>query len=541
MLMTAAQAIVTALELEGVSVVFGYPGAAICPLYDALGRSTLRHILVQQEQNGGHAANGYARITGRPGVCLATSGPGATNLITALATAYMDSVPLVAITGQVSTELLGRDVFQEADITGACEPFTKHSYLVKDARALPRIIKEAFYIAGTGRKGPVLIDVPIDVQEARIDFAYPEAVDIRGYKPSSKGNKAQLGRVMSALGAATRPVMCVGGGVFGANAVDEVRALAEGCALPVVSTLMGLGVMPSAHALYFGMLGTHGCATANRAMEESDLLIIVGARAGDRAMTNPGVLQKRTRIVHIDIDPAEIGKVMEAKIPLVGDARHVLRQLLEQKPTPDTAQWLDDLRAWKRQEAARPAFSPRAGCVEAVGLTRLLSQCMPDDGIYVADVGQNQIWSARGVLMRRGRFLTSGGMGTMGYALPAAIGAALGAPGTQVVAVCGDGGFQMALPELATLVRHNIPVKLVVLRNGLLGMIREIQQKQYGGSFTAIRLDGTPSLAALAAAYGLPSRTLCEWDDAQDAVNELLAAQGPFLLDCCVDPDENVV
>lgn len=540
MMMTAAEAIVAALEREAVSVVFGYPGAAICPLYDALGRSSLRHILVQQEQSGGHAANGYARISGKPGVCLATSGPGATNLITALATAYMDSVPLVAITGQVSTELLGRDVFQEADITGATEPFTKHSYLVKNARDIPRIVKEAFFIANTGRKGPVLIDVPVDVQETRIDFEYPEAVVIRGYKPSEKGNKAQLGRVLEALRGASRPVMCVGGGVFGAGAVQEVRALAQCCAMPVVSTLMGLGVMPSAHPLFFGMLGTHGCATANRALGESDLLIIVGARAGDRAMTNPGVLQRRTRIVHIDIDPAEIGKVMEAKIPLVGDARQVLRQLLEQEPKLETAAWLDELRAWKREET-HPNFTPRAGCVGAVRLTRLLSGQMRDDAVYVADVGQNQIWSARGVQLRTGRFLTSGGMGTMGYALPAAIGAALAQPNGQVVAVCGDGGFQMALPELATLVRHSIPVKIVVLRNGILGMIREIQERQYGGSFVSIRLDGTPDLCKLAAAYGIGSRALRCWDEAEDAVRELLAAEGPFLLDCSVDPTENAV
>ena len=539
-MITAAQAIVTALEREGVPVVFGYPGATICPVYDALGRSAIRHILVRQEQNAGHAASGWARVTGRPGVCIATSGPGATNLITALATAYMDSVPLIAITGQVSTELLGRDVFQEADITGAAEPFTKHSFLVKEAAALPRILKEAFYIASTGRKGPVLIDVPVDVQETLIEFDYPEAVNIRGYKPSVKGNKAQLGRVLGAMRGAARPVMCVGGGVFGANAVEEARALAEGCGIPVVSTLMGLGVMPTAHPLYFGMLGTHGCPTANRAMEESDLLIIVGARAGDRAMTNPGVLQRRTQIIHIDIDPAEIGKVMEAKIPLVGDARQVLCQILEQRPEMDTAGWLDELRAWKRAEHS-PAFSPREGCVDAVLFTELLSRQMAEDSIYVADVGQNQIWSARGAHLRAGRFLTSGGMGTMGYSLPAAIGAALAVPGRQVVAVCGDGSFQMALPELATLMQSGAEVKLAVLCNGQLGMIREIQQRQYGGAFFSIRLEGGPSLPALAAAYGIPSRVLCRWEDARAAVEELLQAEGPFLLQCMVDPDQNAV
>lgn len=534
-MISAAQAIVKALEIEGVNTVFGYPGAAICPLYDELSRSDIRHILVRQEQNAGHAANGYARVTGRAGVCITTSGPGATNLITALATAYMDSIPLVAITGQVSTELLGRDVFQEADITGAAEPFTKHSFLVKQARELPRILKEAFYIASTGRQGPVLVDVPVDVQNTMIAFDYPAQAEIRGYKPSSKGNAAQLGRVLDALRLAVKPVICAGGGVFGSGAVEQVRKLAESHSIPVVSTMMGIGVMPSAHPLYFGMVGMHGGAQANYAVQQSDLLIIIGARAGDRAMQNPGIL--KTRIVHIDIDPAEIGKNMETSIPLVGDARQVLEQLLEQSPRVETASWLDELRARGRAAFVAPAALTKQGVVSPVLFLSMLSAKMDDDGIFVADVGQNQIWSAHSVKIRSGRFLTSCGMGTMGYALPAAIGAKLAAPEKQVVAVCGDGSFQMQMMELATLCQHNAPVKLVVLCNNRLGMVREVQQNTYGGSF-AVSLDGSPDVCRIAQAYGIPSASVRCDSEAEAAVDAMLGSSGAYILQCAVDPEE---
>ena len=318
--MKAAQAMIKCLELEGVKDLFGYPGAAICPFYDALAGSNIRHILVRQEQNAAHAASGYARATGKPAVCVATSGPGATNLITGIATAYADSIPMVAITGQVVSDLLGRDVFQEADITGAVEPFIKHSYLIKNASDIPRVFKEAFYIAGTGRPGPVLIDVPMDIQNEEIEFSYPETVSIRGYKPSVKGHPLQIKRVVSAVKEAKKPVICAGGGLFATDAREELARLAERCHIPVITTMMGIGAIPSAHPLHYGMLGTHGRRVANTAVNESDLLILIGARVGDRAVTTPGVLQKRTKIIHIDIDPAEIGKNMDAQIPLVGDA-----------------------------------------------------------------------------------------------------------------------------------------------------------------------------------------------------------------------------
>ncbi len=320
---------VKALEIEGVNTVFGYPGAAICPFVDALDSSSIKYILVRHEQSAGHAASGYARVTSKPGVCFATSGPGATNLITALATAYMDSVPLIAITGQVRTDLIGRDVFQEADITGAAEPFIKYSYLVEDAADIPRVFKEAFYIASSGRPGPVLIDMPMDIQTGELEFDYPTKVDIKGYKPSFKGHALQIKKVAGAVTLAQKPVICAGGGLFHSGAQTELRDFAEKCRLPVVTTMMGIGALPTAHPLNLGMLGTHGVFAANRAIHEADLLIIIGARVGDRAMATPNQIAARAKVIHIDIDPAEIGKNMEAEIPVVGDAKQILRELAE--------------------------------------------------------------------------------------------------------------------------------------------------------------------------------------------------------------------
>ena len=536
-MITAAQAIVKALEEENVTTVFGYPGAAICPLYEALSATEIRHVLVRQEQNAGHAASGYARVSGKAGVCIVTSGPGATNLITAIATAYMDSIPIIAITGQVSTEVLGRDVFQEVDITGAASPFIKHSFLVKEAAALPRIIKEAFYLATTGRQGPVLIDIPIDIQNTMIDYSVPEEPRIRGYKPSTKGNAPQLRRVLAAMQVAQRPVICAGGGVFGARAVKQVAMLAEQCKIPVVSTMMGLGVLPTEHPLNLGMVGMYGSPTANKAVAGADLLIIIGARVGDRAMQSPAALGRKTRIIHIDIDPAEIGKNMETNIPLVGDAKLIIKQIMEQCQRLETDEWIETLNSWRHTEvqAACPA---KEGFVSPQVLLAKLSAAMDDDGVYVSDVGQNQIWSARCVNLRKGRFLTSCGMGTMGYALPAAIGAKLALPCTQVVATCGDGGFQMQMAELATMLQQGVAVKLVVLNNTRLGMVRELQDAQYGGNYTAIELGTAPDICKIADAYGIESRLIAGDKDIDDAIAELLCGDKPFLLECRVDPNE---
>lgn len=534
---TVAQGVIQALIKEGVQAVFGYPGAAICPLYDCLPQPPLRHILVRQEQNAAHAASGYARISGKPGVVLVTSGPGATNLLTGLATAYMDSIPLVAITGQVSRDQIGRDVFQEADITGAAEPFTKHSYLCKEPGQIGRILKEAFYIAASGRPGPVLIDLPVDVQREEIDFSYPESVCMRGYKPTYAGNGLQLRRVAEALGEARRPLICIGGGVLSAGAGEVTARLAEQCGIPMVCTLMGLSAVPSSHPLYFGMLGAYGCETANFAVQGADLLVIIGARVGDRALASSSILENRCRIVHIDVDPAEIGKNVGASIPLVGDARQVVSQLLSCTGPLGCAGWVAQLERHRQGLMLQPAQS-RPGFIDPHLLMQRLSGALQEDAIIAADVGQNQIWAARGLSLTNGRFLTSGGMGTMGYSLPAAIGAKLAAPGRQTVVVCGDGALQMQQMELATLCQEGLDIKLIVLDNRSLGMVSELQRTQYHGHLSAVELRGGPDFIRLAGAYALPGLQLSDNGEMDAAIRWLLDGPGARLLCCAVDPQE---
>jgi len=538
-MISGAQALVAALKKQNVNTIFGYPGVAICPFYDELSNSGIRHILVRQEQNAGHAASGYARISGHPSVCVATSGPGAVNLITALATAYMDSVPLVAITGQVSSDLLGRDVFQEADITGAAEPFTKYSYLVKDPADIPRIVNEAFYIAASGRPGPVLIDLPIDIQQAEFDeTTVADAQHLPGYHPITTGPKSQINRVVSAIKRAKKPLICAGGGVISAGAQQELQTLCETAGIPAVATMMGIGAMPTTHTNYFGMLGTHGRPYANYAVQQADLLIIIGARVGDRAVSAPEALGRSTQIIHIDVDPAEIGKNLGTTIPLVGDAKAVLTQLIEAGAQANCGQWMDDLDDLRRQ--FQPDFYPRSNdSINPKAFLRAVSLAMQDDGIIVGDIGQNQTWTAANILMRGGRFLTSGGMGTMGYSIPASIGAKLAAPQRQVVAVCGDGAFQMSLCELATAVQHNVPIKMIVMNNHSLGMVLEHQTQQYNGNHFAVELGSSPDICALSAAYGIPARCVASDDDEDEAIRWLLDSDGPALLECRVSPDES--
>lgn len=407
-----SEAVVKALQAEGIDTVFGYPGAAICPVFDSLIGSGIRSVLVRQEQNAGHAASGWARLNGKPGVCIVTSGPGATNLLTALATAYMDSIPLVAITGQVPCDQIGKDVFQEADITGAAEPFTKHSYLVKDAKIIPEVLKNAFYIASTGRPGPVLVDIPLDIQRQEIEFDYPQRVQIRGYKPPLRGHAGQIGRVASALRNAKRPLLCAGGGVILSGAQEALRLFCEQAGVPVVTTLMGLGALPAGHPLHLGMLGVHGSRRANQALHRCDLLIILGARISDRAIAATGQIAPGAQIVHIDIDTAEIGKNIGATIPLVGDARLVLQDLLEKKPAAQSQAWLQELLAQQEPEPSRT--EPDGDFVNPHAFLRALSDRMQPDAVVCADVGQNQIWTASGLQLREGRLLTSGGMGDHG-------------------------------------------------------------------------------------------------------------------------------
>ena len=537
--MNGAQALIESLLREGVTHMFGYAGATICPAVDALKEHPeIEYTLVRTEQNAGHMASGYARISGKVGVCMVTSGPGATNLITGIATAYMDSIPMVAITGQVPSHLLGRDIFQEVDITGAVAPFSKHSYLVKNANDIPRVIKEAFLIASTGRPGPVLIDIPIDVQEQHLrSFHYPEQVDIRGYKPSVKGNDLQIKRVVEAIARSRQPLICAGGGVWLADARAELLELAESCAIPVVKTMMGIGLIPTDHPLNMGMIGAHGNHCANQALARADLLIMVGTRAADRAVVDPREIQRRMATIHIDVDPAEIGKNMQAAVPLVGDVKVILQQILERgAPVTDSSAWLEQLKDYRKAELQR-TFPQREGYVFPGTVMRKLGRKLDEDAVVCVDVGQNQIFACKYLPQKQGRLLTSGGLGTMGYALPAAIGAKVAAPEKQTVVVCGDGSFQMAMNELSAIRCADMDVKIVLLRNHMLGLVHQIQcSAPYHGPF-GVALDGSPDFETIAAAYGIPSLLASDEEKLDEVLDQFLNTKGCCLLICEVHPD----
>lgn len=533
--MIGADAIIKCLEEEGVKYVFGYPGVAICPFYNSILQSEIQTILVRTEQNAAHAASGMARLTGRPGVCAVTSGPGATNVITGIATAFADSIPLVCITGQVHTDLLGSDSFQEADITGAVESFVKYSYLVKNVGDIPRIFKEAFHIANTGRKGPVLIDIPIDIQNAPISkFQYPEEVNMRTYKPTVKGHAVQIKKVIKELEKAKRPIICVGGGVLLSEARDELREFVEKYRIPVVSTMMGISVMPTEHPLYFGMVGNHGRAYANRAMNESDLLIMAGARVADRAVSQPDLITRDKVLVHIDVDPAEIGKNAGPTIPLVGDVKHIFQDFAKEEFSCEHEEWIQTLVQYRDTLVAKRSPSP--AYVDPAAFIARLSGKMASDAVYVADVGQNQIWSCSYHIVKEGRFFTSGGMGTMGYSIPAAMGAKLADMGRQVIAVCGDGSFQMSMMELATMSQYRIPVKIIVLKNGYLGMVREYQHYTYKDNYSVVDLSGSPRLDKIAAAYDMQYQLLENMDRAEEVLDAFLKEDTSVLLECLIDP-----
>ena len=550
--MIAADAIVKCLEAEGVEYVFGYPGVAICPFYDSILNTNIKTILVRQEQNAAHEASGYARISGKVGVAVVTSGPGATNLITGIATAFADSIPLVCITGQVDSGLMGSDVFQEVDVSGACESFVKFSYIVRKASDVPRIMKEAFHIASTGRKGPVLIDIPIDVQKAEIrKFTYPETVSIRTYKPTVTGHAVQIKRVIKELQKAKRPIICVGGGVhLSSGAKEEVRRFVEEKDIPVVCTMMGLGVLPTNHFLFYGMVGNNGQAYGNRAMNDADMIIMVGARVADRSFSQPDLITENKVLVHIDVDPAEIGKNAGPTIPLVGDIKHVFEEFNKAEISVDHSLWIDKLDGYKddTQNASRRKrhmYSSTMTEEEINALTvnpeifiKRLSRAMNDNAVYVADVGQNQLWScANCVIKENGRFLTSGGMGTMGYSVPAALGAKLAAPDRQVVAVCGDGGFQMTMMELATMKQYKVPVKIVVLRNNVLGLVRQYQHFTYQDRYSVIDLgDSIPDFRKLADAYGIRYLQIAAVEDMDSGIEDFLSDDEATLLEVIIDP-----
>jgi len=539
--MTGSQIIIESLLKENVDHIFGYAGATICPIIDVLkDEPSIGYTLVRTEQNAGHMASGYARVTGKPGVCLVTSGPGATNLLTGIATAHIDSIPMVAITGQVPSALLGRDIFQEVDITGAVSAFSKHSYLVKDAADLPRIIKEAFHIASTGRPGPVLIDIPIDVQRQEVENpVFPETAEIRGYNPSTKGNEKQINNVIDALKKSVQPVICAGGGVFLANAEKELLAFAEAVGAPVVTTMMGLSLLPSDHPQYMGMIGSFGNKAANKALVKADCLIMLGTRAADRAIMAPGEIHRRMPSIHIDIDPAEIGKNIRSEIPLVGDVKVILNQLIDKVPHIDCEEWLDTLREIRElDQTALPAANE--GYVTPTKLMRSIGRKVSKDAAVCVDVGQNQVWACKHLYQNGARFMTSGGLGTMGYALPCAVGVKAAQNDRQTLAICGDGSFQMEMNELAAVAFMNYDIKIIMLHNGVLGLVNQIQvAAPYHGAF-GVALDGSPDYAKIAEAYGIPCLDLCDDADIDSALDKLLAHPGPCMLRVRVSPNISV-
>ena len=542
MKMTGAQALIESLRCEGVEIIFGYPGGVLLPVYDALYDVTdIRHILVRHEQGAAHMADGYARASGKVGVCLATSGPGATNLVTGIATAYMDSVPMVAITGQVSTFAIGKDAFQEADITGITLPITKHNYLVTDPADLPRVMKEAFHIARTGRPGPVLVDIPKDVSAGHLEFAYPEKVQLRGYRPTRTGHPRMIERAAEMINAAERPVFYGGGGVISAEAHDELLALAERADLPVTMTLMGKGGFPEEHELCLGMPGMHGTAYANYALHEADVIIAVGTRIDDRVTGKLDMFAPNAKFIHIDIDPAEIGKNVPVALPIVGDVKHVLGALLKRVAEAKHPEWRATVAQWKRKYPLR--WKDGAG-LKPQYVIHEIHRATKGEAIITTEVGQNQMWAAQYYPCQRPRqFLSSGGLGTMGYGFPAAIGAQFACPDRVVWDIAGDGSIQMNIQEMATAVVNKLPVKIAVLNNGYLGMVRQWQTLFYHGrlSYTDIAV-GTPDFVKLAEAYGAVGLRVTEEAEVRPAIKQAMAVKDrPCLIDFVVARDENVM
>lgn len=541
--MKVAEAIIQCLNAENITTVFGYPGAAVLPLYETLRKSNIKHVLVRHEQAAGHSASGYARATGTTGVCLVTSGPGVTNLITSIATAYMDSIPMVIISGQVKSDLLGKDVFQEVDTIGATEPFTKHNYLVKDGKEICKIIKEAFYIASTGRPGPVLIDVPVDVQNEEIEFSYPENVSIRGYKPKFTGHRFQIKKAIERIKKSKKPLICAGGGVTASKAVNELRAFVEKSNIPFVHTLMGKECFESNNPFYIGLIGSHGYRKANKAISEADLLIFIGTRLADRTTAGSAYFAKDADIIHIDIDPAEIGKNLDAILPVVGDAKDILLQLIAGFEAPlDTKNWLETINNFdNRNSLVEKTETSLTNKVNPTYALKMLSSLIEDDSIIVTDVGQNQIWTARNLEIRGTmKFLTSGGLGTMGYGLPAAIGAKFGNPEKRVIAIAGDGGFQMSVFELGTIAENNINILILLFNNSRLGMVNEIQRKVYKEPYEVF-LNANPDFIKIAEAYGLLGIRVESNTQLETAFKEALHSNKSCIIECIVDEEEPTI
>jgi acetolactate synthase-1/2/3 large subunit len=548
-LISGAKMLLECLQREGVECIFGYPGGVTLPFYDALYDHPIRHVLVRHEQNAAFAASGYAKATGRVGVCCATSGPGATNLVTGLVDALMDSIPVVALTGQVSTSLIGTDAFQEADTFGLTRSATKHNFLVKNLSELPQIVHEAFYLAGSGRPGPVLVDVPKDVFMGRGHYQPVESIHLPGYKVLTEGHSGQIRRAAQMIWEAERPIIYAGGGIVLGNASNELRELVEVADLPGVCTLMGLGAIPGSHPNFISMPGMHGSYAANMAMYNTDLLIALGVRFDDRVTGRLSSFAPHARVIHVDIDPAEIGKNRTADIPIVGDVKRVLQRMnriiAELKPEMSGRRsearraWWRQIREWKEEHPLVPAASTEE--IKPQHLMAEIDRISGGSAIVTSDVGQHQMWSAQFIRFDEPRqWICSGGLGSMGYGLPAAIGAQFGRPEKLVFSIVGDGGFQMSLPELATIVNYGLPVKIVVMNNGYLGMVRQWQELFYNNRLSAVTLDTFPNVELLAGAYGFKGRTVEKPSELTSALEAAVAEPGPYLLNIKVSPGENV-
>lgn len=551
MKLTGAEIFVECLKRENVEVIFGIPGGAVLPIIDKLYESPPKFILTRHEQGAGHMADGYARASGKVGVCFTTSGPGATNLTTALATAFMDSIPIVAFTGQVATHLIGNDAFQEADSTGITRPITKHNYLVKNVNDLARIIREAFYISSTGRPGPVLVDIPVDVQRAKTEFTWPEKIDIRSYKPVYKGHPLQIKKLAAVLEKSERPILYVGGGVVTSGAAEEVLILAEKCEIPVTTTLMALGCFPPDHELYLGMLGMHGTYYANLSMQNADLIISAGARFDDRCTGKlSSFAPKAKEIAHIDIDPTSISKNVKATIPVVGDVKMILKELIKIIPKKKHKDWLAEIEKWKKEkpltyqddEKLRPQY-----------IIEKVSELTNGEAIITTEVGQNQMWAAQFYKPKKPRyFLSSGGLGTMGFGFPSAIGAKIAKPNERVICIAGDGSFQMNIQELATAVKNNVNVIVIILNNAYLGMVRQWQQLFYKKRYSHTYLwkespseeksmKVLPDFVKVAEAYGAVGFRCTEKKDVVPILKKSFQVKGlPVVIDFLIEEEENV-
>jgi len=527
------------LVREGVEVIFGILGGALLPLYDTLPQyPQLRHILVRHEQGAAHAADGYARAIGKVGVCMATSGPGATNLVTGIANAHLDSVPVVAITGQVARPFIGKDAFQEVDITGITLPITKHNYLVMDAASVPKTVKEAFYLARTGRPGPVLIDLPRDVQIEQAEFHYPSRVDLPSYKPTLQGHPAQIKKAAKLINEAQRPLIIAGRGIIISGAYAELKELVEKAQVPVVTTLLGISCFPESHALSYGMIGMHGMAYANLAVDAADLIIAIGMRFDDRATAKVSAFAPHAHIIHIDIDPAEIGKNVRVDVPIVGDVKAVLQELNKLTLSAKRIDWIKQLDDWRKEH---PSLIIRdSDGILPQYVIRKIYEVTKGEAIIVTGVGQNQMWAAQHYWYNKpNTFISSGGLGTMGFELPAALGAKIGCPDETVWCIAGDGGFQMTIQELATMVQEKVAIKIAIMDNSFLGMVRQWQEMFYGKRYVATPLSG-PDFVKIAEAYGFPGLRVEHKEEVVPAIQKAMEEPGPFLIDFKIEPEENV-